>query len=235
MCTLCNYNENYYPILEENQNDFFDCFNIEPDGYYLDNINNIYKPCFTECYNNNQLENENLSNNCISNYSISNFQHCYKNCKYNYDKCYIKDRAYINSNIPIINTFLNKTIYSYNINNKELKDIYTNITYIEISQEIINYLNTKYNLNEETDVIYASIIDYPSDGEKTAINDYDYKFYLENGTELYIDEDYYVDIFVPIKNLDLANYNYSKIFANKDMIYMIKKVIFIMIYVHLQI
>ena len=72
---------------------------------------------------------------------------------------------------------MNKTIYSYNINNKELKDIYTNITYIEISQEIINYLNTKYNLNEETDVIYASIIDYPSDGEKTAINDYDYKFY----------------------------------------------------------
>ena len=215
MCTLCNYNENYYPILEENQNDFFDCFNIEPDGYYLDNINNIYKPCFIECYNNNQLENENLSNNCISNYSISNFQHCYKNCKYNYDKCYIKDRAYINSNIPIINTFLNKTIYSYNINNKELKDIYTNITYIEISQEIINYLNTKYNLNEETDVIYASIIDYPSDGEKTAINDYDYKFYLENGIELYIDEDYYVDIFVPIKNLDLANYNYSKIFAEQ--------------------
>ena len=215
LCISCNFKENYYPILKGNpkEDKYIDCFNTDPDGYYLDNINNIYMPCFTEC-NENKFINENIFNACIYN-SSTNFLNCYEKCSYNYDKCYIKDMLYINQTMPIMNTYLNQTVYSYDINRKELKDIYTNITYIEIPSETLDYLYTKYNLDKEKDIIYTSIIDYPSNDSKAATNDYEYKFYLKNGTELYIEEDYYVDVYVPIKNLDLAKYNYSQIFAEQ--------------------
>ena len=52
----------------------------------------------------------------------------------------------------------------------------------------------------------------------SATNDYNYRFILENGTELNltnIKEDYYVNIYVPIKDLDLAHFNYSLYFAEQ--------------------
>ena len=49
-------------------------------------------------------------------------------------------------------------------------------------------------------------------------NDYEYKFFLNNGIELNrdnINKDFYTDIYVPIKDKNLANFNYSKIFAEQ--------------------
>ena len=66
-------------------------------------------------------------------------------------------------------------------------------------------------------------------------NDYNYSLFLENGTELnlsLINEEINIDIYLLVKNKEIANFYYSKYFMNKDMIYMIKKVDFIMIFVH---
>ena len=50
--------------------------------------------------------------------------------------------------------------------------------------------------------------------ENSAINDYDYKFILENGTELNITNlNLYTNISIPIKNLELANYDYALYFS----------------------
>ena len=51
-----------------------------------------------------------------------------------------------------------------------------------------------------------------------ATSDYIVKFFLENNTELSLDEiteDLYFDIYVPIKVLELGNFNYSKYFSNQ--------------------
>ena len=65
LCISCNNENKYYSKYNEyyNNTNYTDCYNIEPIGYYLDNISNIYMPCFTginnekceECYINNTL------------------------------------------------------------------------------------------------------------------------------------------------------------------------------------
>jgi hypothetical protein len=62
------------------------------------------------------------------------------------------------------------------------------------------------------------INDYPSNKTNKATNDYDYRLVLENGTELNkneIKEDLYTDFYIPIAHLGIANYNYTKFFAEK--------------------
>ena len=82
----------------------------------------------------------------------------------------------------------------------------------------LNSLFKIFNLDEEKDKMYILITDYKSKDSQTATSDYNYKFLLENETELnlsIINEDLYVDFYVPIKDLDLANFNYSKYFLNQ--------------------
>ena len=48
-----------------------------------------------------------------------------------------------------------------------------------------------------------------------AINNYDYKLILENGTELdlsKINEDFFADLSIPIINGDISNFDYYKLF-----------------------
>ena len=108
-------------------------------------------------------------------------------------------------------------IYSYEITSekKDLQNIYKNSTVIEISSEIKANLVKVFNLDEE-DKIYVLILDYISNNTNIVINDYIYKFFLENRIELNISnikEDYHIDIFVPLKDLESSNFNYSKYFA----------------------
>ena len=222
LCISCNYNGKYYPKLNDilNKNGFINCYNIEPEGYYLDNNELIYKPCFSECKNCIifEEENRNKCNTCNSNYKF-NFLFCFEICKYNNDKCYIKDKKYINIDFPIVDKESKKTIYSYetNSNLKELKDKYNNLTFIDISLETKNFLIEQFNL-EQTNKIFVLIINSPNMDSKFVTYDYDYKYFLENGTELNLNkitEDFYTNIYVPIENLDLANFNYSKYFAEQ--------------------
>ena len=110
-----------------------------------------------------------------------------------------------------------------NENNNDNNDIIINqkpdekSTFIEISPEIREILIKKYNLNQNEKIIVI-IEDSISDEENMAISDYNYKFMLENGTELdlnNIEEDIFININVPILNLESVNFNYNIIFSQQ--------------------
>ena len=53
LCDTCNLDGNYYPKLndESNRDSFIQCYdkNVEQIGYYVDNDNKIFKPCYNKC------------------------------------------------------------------------------------------------------------------------------------------------------------------------------------------
>jgi len=202
LCISCNIARNYYPKLNDasNKNSFINCYQ-EQIGYYLDNSENIYKPCYSLCQKCNQLG-DNENNKCTE---------CYNNYKLENGNCKILLKEI---------TKKNNFTYFYEMNEETnaIKNKYVDYTYIEISEETKNALLDKFCLDEKKHKIYIIISDFPSNDENTATSDYNYKFILENGTELdlnKINEDLYVDFYVPIRDLDLANYNYSKYFADQ--------------------
>jgi hypothetical protein len=168
-------------------------------------------PCFTTLNKYNKCE------ECYINNTL-NYLKCYEKCNYNYDNCILNDFGYINKEINLdINKNLDVNIYLYEITSekKDLQNIYINSTVIEISPEIKANLVKEFNLDEE-DKIYVLILDYINNNENIVTNDYIYKFFLENGTELNlsnIKEDYYIDVYVPLIDLESSNFNYSKYFA----------------------
>ena len=112
---------------------------------------------------------------------------------------------------------LNRSIYSYEINSNltEIYDLYKNRTFIDISQEVIDFIYNKYKLNKETDKINILIDEFISGDPAMVTNDYNYKIFFENGTELNlssIDEDIYIEIYLLIKNKELSNFDYAKYF-----------------------
>ena len=121
----------------------------------------------------------------------------------------------------IVNRNLSKSnVYYYKIDteNNELKDKYNNSTFIDFNQNTIDFLFKQFNLDEEKDKLYILIIDYLNNDLNYATTDYDYKFFLENGTELNlsnIKENFYFDIYVPIIDLIASNYNYTVIFIEQ--------------------
>ena len=125
--------------------------------------------------------------------------------------------------ISEISDILNTTLinsYSYEINSdsKELKDIYKNVTYINFMEIDLDFIYKIFDLNKETDKIFVIVNDYKSNNSQKATSNYNYRLILENTTELNlsnINEDYYIDFYVPLKDLDLANFNYSKYFAEQ--------------------
>ena len=50
-CLLCNIKDNYYPIFNDiiNNYSYINCYNETPEGYFFDNNNYIYKPCYPTC------------------------------------------------------------------------------------------------------------------------------------------------------------------------------------------
>jgi hypothetical protein len=99
----------------------------------------------------------------------------------------------------------------------ELKAKNTNLTFIDFSSETIEFIKSQFNLKKE-DKIYVIINDSISDDSNTATSNYNYKFILENGTELDINKiknDFYVDIHVPIRNLEKSNFEYYKYFSEQ--------------------
>ena len=220
LCDSCNTNENYYPVENDISNikGFKNCYNYEIEGHYLDINEKIYKNCFSNCKNCEEFvgEEKNKCNNCYFHNNKFDFYFCFEICEYNYNKCYMKDRQYL----PLSKQNSNTTIYSYEINSEldELKEKNKNQTFIYLSTDTINSIMEEFNLDEEKDKLYVMISDYPTDSCQVVTNDYDYWLFLENGTELNltnIEEDFYTDVYTPIKDLELAKFNYSKIFAEQ--------------------
>ena len=104
------------------------------------------------------------------------------------------------------------------MNSDKLKEIYSNTTFIDISQKIIDYLYKHFNLDKEREKIYIVINNNKSEDLRKATSDYNYRVFLENSTELNlssINEDIYVNIYVPIENLVLAKFNESIYFSQQ--------------------
>ena len=220
LCISCNNELNYYAKYNDSSNNnlFINCYNEIPEGYYLDKINKIYRQCYYKCKNCNESGNEENHNclECLPNYSFENGNY-YKNFSSNIDECLNIDMK--NNNFQILEKENNSSVYIYNIDTdiKEIMAQNTNITFIDFSLENIEFIKNQFNL-KEGDKIYVIINDSISKDSNTATSDYNYKFFLKNGTELditNISDDFYVNIYVPIRDLELSNYEYSILFSEK--------------------
>ena len=263
LCISCNNENKYYSKYNEyyNNTNYTDCYNIEPIGYYLDNISNIYKPCFTG------INNEKCEECYINNINNSlNYLNCFKKCNYNYEKCIpiyidttikeietdimstnkgivadiISTYKEIEANIishniekeidiisankeietSIIDDSFNQNNYSYENNSdiNGLNILFNNSNLIKISPEIEAALIKEFNLDAEKDKIYLYIFYYINNNTNFVTSDYISKLFLENGTELNISKiegKYYIDVNVPLINLESSNFNYSKYFARQ--------------------
>ena len=205
LCISCNINESYYPKFNDssNKDKFINCYNQPPEGYKLDINNGMYI-----------LEIDNIDNlDSIENINKSDFN-TYSDGKNKKEMSKVKDEFYSYNEETKVSHF------SYEINSdfNELNKIYTNTTIIDLNQNIINHILNHYNLNKENDEIHLVINDYPSNNSKLVTSDYDFKFILNNGSELDLTEiklDLYAEVFVPIRNLTLSHYNYFEYFDNQ--------------------
>ena len=135
------------------------------------------------------------------------------------DKCIFKSLQFMDKNFIISDKIPNISIYFYeiNLNINELESKNTNLTFIYFTEEVIDDIKDIYGLDPEKD-IYILIMDLPSNDSKTVTSDYDYKFILENGTELdlnNIKEDIYVNVSVPLRDLNSSNFDYAIKFAEQ--------------------
>ena len=220
LCITCN--NNYYPKINDSlsKDPFYECYyqDEEQIGYYLNEEENIFKPCYYKCKSCFGEGNED-NNNCIE----------YKNDYIgNCNKVIIKSSNIINSDIfiyssvifteKIINiTWKNNYKYLYDITSDSEEKNNTNHTYIELDQETIEFLKDKFSLTDE-EHIYISINEEIKNDSYTAIVDYSYDFILENSTKLNltsIEEDIYIDVYVPIDDLELAKFDLNIHFAEQ--------------------
>ena len=58
LCIVYNIKEGYYPKYNDNSNinNFIICYKKVPEGYFLDNVENIFKPIFFENNNSTGIE-----------------------------------------------------------------------------------------------------------------------------------------------------------------------------------
>jgi hypothetical protein len=216
LCILCNINEGYYPIFNDNSNinNFINCYNEAPDGYYLDE--NVYKILLLE--NNNSTGIEEIHNNSTE--IINDLTETEEIIYNNFTEIFSDYTSILKNNIENIYDIINNSLYYYelNIDIIELKEIFKNYNFIEITPEVKKFLINKYNLNEEKDKLYLIINEIPNYDSKLVTSNYDYKIVLENRTELNlsnINEDIYINIFSPIKDFNLSHFNYYLYFKKQ--------------------
>ena len=214
LCISCNIG-NYYPKLddESNINSFIECYdkNEEQEGYYLDRQENIYKKCYHKCKKCSE-EGNNENNHCLEciedqNYTLNN-----GNCLI--INLYTSDI----SSSKIDNDEREENRYSYDINSvtEEAKNNISKV-YIDIDPETLQLIKRTFSLNDD-DKIFLTIIENNNNDPNSATSDYTYVYTLENGTVLNmsnIKEDIYVDVYVPITDLELAKFNLTKQFAEQ--------------------
>ena len=135
-----------------------------------------------------------------------------------YDKCVVKtindfvDEFYFSNEIPGVSIYIYDMEYI-----EELKEKYNNLTFIEVDEDQKKELFDKFGI-DHNEKLFVFISDYPSNDTNQAIGDYNYAFYLENGTRLNlseIHEDFLITVSTPIRNLTLANYDYAVEFSSE--------------------
>ena len=89
LCTVCNTDEDYFPINDEYNNilPFYNC-SKEIEGYYLDGESSTYKLCYSSCEKCEKGGNEEEHNcleckyNCNFEIHFNKYKNCYENCSY---------------------------------------------------------------------------------------------------------------------------------------------------------
>jgi len=231
---------NFNTILTEDMSNLFEyCDNLEYIN--LGNFNESYPPLIADmlkgtpediiyCIFDEQLtpninilmqEKECLIKDCEASWK-ENYQNIFESKKYDInvinDNCIIKKIKNINKEFYYSNKIPNVSIYSYDLDySKEFKNNHTNLTFIEMSKEQKRELLKKFGLDENTK-LYVFMYDAPSNDSKTATSDYNYALILDNGKKLntsVIIEDLLLKATVPIRDLDMANYELAKYFSEK--------------------
>ena len=92
LCVSCNKEEGYFPKIDEplEENGFINCYK-NPEGYYYNELNEIYEPCYFSCKSCIEFGNE-TDNKCIEckfgyehkNDFEGNKNNCYEICEYYY-------------------------------------------------------------------------------------------------------------------------------------------------------
>ena len=188
LCISCNTNEGYHQKDIDNSNDnlFIDCEKEIPN-----NTNGliISIPISTSLMDESNRDREDIRD---INYHINKFL----------------NNSDINSNYSFY-------YYEININENGLENKYFNSTFIEFPPETINALKNNFGLDLNNDKIYVLITEYLQNDLNSAVKDFDYKIFLENGTLLNINEDIYVEVYLPLVDLNSARYNYSVYFSEQ--------------------
>ena len=87
LCTICNNEKGFYKREDDDKNtdEFMDCYSIAPEGYFIDNGDNLIKKCYKTCKNCDSLGN-NRDHQCseCNDDSTKNDTNCYKICDYYY-------------------------------------------------------------------------------------------------------------------------------------------------------
>ena len=231
---------NFNTLLTEDMSNLFEgCHNLEYVN--LGNFNENYPPLITDmlkgtpediiyCIFNEQLtpniniliqEKECLIKDCEVNWE-ENYQNMIESKKYDInvinDNCIVKKIKIINKEFFYSNKIQNVSIYSYDLDSSyKYKNIYTNLTFIELFKEQKSKLLKEFGLDENAK-LYVFIYDAPNNDSRTATSEYNYVLISENGKQLnmsLITEDIFFKVTVPIRDLDLANYELAKDFSEK--------------------
>ena len=141
LCTSCNKAQGYYQkedFLSSSDNSFIDCFK-DPEGYFLNSINELYERCYNTCKfcTSKGDENDNKCLECLEPYifidDFENKKNCYIDCQYKYyydEKDNNKYKCTLDENCPeeyskyivnkkrCINNCQKDNIYKYEYKNK---------------------------------------------------------------------------------------------------------------------
>ena len=170
LCISCNIDLHYYPKKNDsnNFNSFLNCYNSSsiPDGYYLNNISNLYEQCFSSCKNcyGNGNEKENKCTECITGYSFKedfkNDKNCYFICNNNYyfddsKNYFCTENSNCPSQYPILIKEKKKCIDDCSKDNSYIYK-YENNCYIQCPQNTSISKDNKY-ICEKTDISVEEI------------------------------------------------------------------------------
>ena len=197
LCIICN--NNYYEIENDNYfhiEGFIKCYK-NPEGYYLDKNESIYKKCYHTCKECDK-KGDNKTHNCIKcndNYSneilINNYSNCYENCSFYYyfdnendyhctvnSTCPDNYLKYFDTKECIKNSEL--TTFITEINNDPFKttgkieDYELNETFFETEYKDYDVIDNQSYNSENTESIYKNCYftckECDKEGDNTAHN-----------------------------------------------------------------
>ena len=193
LCLGCNNDAGYY-ARSNDINEFVECYNSKPDGYYLNELTHLYESCYSKCQTCNQLGNDE-NNECIickSEYSLiknkNGIENCYRTCSnyYYFDTgnnyvCLSNNECpegykLIYSTNRCIDNCINDNIYNYNYE-------YNNVCYEECPRN--TYISDEINKICEAELICDFYYNYEHTG---CISDIPEGFYCNNSELQTIDK-----------------------------------------------